>query len=303
MATQQTASFSLVSPWDSWSCLDAALFYARTGLPVFPLSGKIPAIPARKGGRGLYDASKNQDLIRHWWREYPHANIGVPTGAQSGWWVIDVDARHNGYEELARLHRDAQVRSALKRKPYTPPDSTLTAYTGGGGLHLVYRHRKDVPFSLGNKARLGGYDGVDVRGDGGYIAVAPSLHPETGRRYTWLFCGDLQFFPGSLPAFPDIYLELATPPAEPAYKDYTAHSWSTTRSTRDLLNEAVAAAQPGTRHDGALRLAGKLKRRGVLLSHAEQLLREYAHRVPQGSQEYEEQDAVNCARWVYDQTA
>ena len=28
-------------------------------------------------------------------------------------------------------------------------------------------------------------DGLDVRGDGGYIVAAPSIHPGTGRAYVW----------------------------------------------------------------------------------------------------------------------
>src|SRR6266568_1195731 len=106
--SMQTNPPSLVSPFDRLTNLEAALFYGKLGLPVLPLEGKIPCV---RGSRGLYDASTRADTIRRWWRAHPAANIGIPTGKPSGWWVLDVDARHHGYASLARLQEDARVRA------------------------------------------------------------------------------------------------------------------------------------------------------------------------------------------------
>jgi hypothetical protein len=51
--------------------------------------------------------------------------------------------------------------------------------TGGGGRHLYFAH----PGGL-SRNRAGFAQGIDLRGDGGYIVAPPSIHP-TGRPYTW----------------------------------------------------------------------------------------------------------------------
>jgi hypothetical protein len=52
--------------------------------------------------------------------------------------------------------------------------------TGGGGLHLYFRH---PGFEIRNSAGALG-PGLDLRGDGGYIIAPPSLHA-SGNRYVW----------------------------------------------------------------------------------------------------------------------
>lgn len=282
--------------------LEAALFYARLGLPVFPLEGKIPLV---KGSRGLYDATTRAVSIRRWWSEHPTANIGIPTGKRSGWWVLDVDARHRGFASLERLQEDARAREARTGLILEPLEATLTAFTGGGGLHIVYRERSDLPFALKNKVELGGYEGIDLKVDGGYIVVAPSLH-ESGARYRWLYAGDLVDFPGRLARFPDLLVDLAAPPLLPespvggAPWDAQGGAGFSQKSLDDLLREAVLSSAPGTRHKGALRLAGQLKRRDVPLHTAQGIMRAYARGVPQSDHPYPEADALDCLQWVYD---
>ena len=57
---------------------------------------------------------------------------------------------------------------------------TVTAITGGGGTHLIY-DAQGKPY--GNSTQ-GLPPGIDIRGIGGYIVVAPSVH-KSGRRYEW----------------------------------------------------------------------------------------------------------------------
>ena len=49
--------------------------------------------------------------------------------------------------------------------------------------------------------------GLDVRGHGGYIVLAPSIHPDTGRRYEWT--GEL-LPPDELPRFSPAWMSPAT---------------------------------------------------------------------------------------------
>lgn len=167
---------------------EAALAYAARGWHVFPVhgltddgactcrrddcssQGKHPLVP-----HGLRDASCDPDVIRDWWTRWPHANVAIATGTVSGLVVIDIDLPDG--EASIELVRDLG---------HHIPD-TLSARTGSGGLHLLYTH---PGWKVRNTARwLPGYpdklDGVDVRGDGGYIVAAPSTHV-SGGSYEWL---------------------------------------------------------------------------------------------------------------------
>lgn len=145
------------------SLLEAALWYAKHHIPVFPVRprGKEPLTP-----HGFKDASTDEAVIRRWWQRWPEANIGVPTGEPSGWLVVDIDPRAGG---------DETIESWISEHGRWP--DTAEAITGGGGRHIVFRH---VP-----GLRCGPIgDGVDLKTDGGYIVVAPSVHP-SGKRYEW----------------------------------------------------------------------------------------------------------------------
>lgn len=148
--------------------LQAAFEYAARGLPVFPLNGKKPLTE-----HGLKDASVDTSTIRAWWKNWPEANIGIPTGRSSRLWVLDVDPRHGGNESLA----------ALEAKHGSLPP-TLEGRTGGGGRHLFFAVAVADAEAIRNSAgKLAA--GLDVRGEGGYVVVPPSLHPDTNTEYTW----------------------------------------------------------------------------------------------------------------------
>ncbi len=107
---------------------------------------------------GFKDASEEERQITEWWEEWPDANIGVPTGAVSGFLVLDIDPRNGG---------DASW-EALVQKHGTPP-ATAEQATGGGGRHFVFHDPGvSVPKELA--------PGIDVKSAGGYIIVAPSIH-------------------------------------------------------------------------------------------------------------------------------
>ncbi len=143
----------------------AALAYARRGLPVFPCQarGKAPLVAG-----GFKAATADPDRVRAWWRENPQANIAIPTGAATGLVVLDVDPRAGG-------------REALKRLEALGLPATLTVITGGGGVHLYFRH----PGGHIPSRPVPGYAGLDVKADGGYVLVPPSRHP-SGGLYLWL---------------------------------------------------------------------------------------------------------------------
>lgn len=141
----------------------AAIRYAERGWPVFPCRprGKTPATR-----NGLKDATTDQGLITGWWEQWPTANVAVRTGAESGLVVLDVDG-DAGHAALRRL---------LAEHGSLPP--TAAVATPSGGAHHYFRHPGG---RIANSAgKLG--DGLDVRGDGGYVLAPPSIGAQ-GRPY------------------------------------------------------------------------------------------------------------------------
>jgi archaellum biogenesis ATPase FlaH len=147
--------------------LRAALFYAqRLRWPVFPIKPRAKT-PLTK--HGFKDATMDEKQIRQWWEMWPDANIGVPTGEQ--FWVLDVDPRHGGEDSRAAL---VQQHGALA--------DTLRQTTGGGGSQYLYEMPDQAKIT--NATQVCGWKGIDVRGEGGYIVVPPSVHP-SGGVYKW----------------------------------------------------------------------------------------------------------------------
>ena len=158
----------------------AALRYIRHGWPVFVLGrskrpvANCPACRAAGPGHdragcgcltchGFYAATLDPGRLAAMLRKVPGGLLAIRTGAVSGLCVVDIDPRNGG-----QLDRDLM----------TP---TATVATGGGGWHLYYRHPGGPTLPA-----LPGAAGIDIKGDGGYVAAPPSLHPGTGRRYRWV---------------------------------------------------------------------------------------------------------------------
>ena len=206
-----------------------ALYYASMGLAVFPLRPKDKR-PATVNG--CKAATTNKEQIAGWWDKHPDSNIGIATGRLSGGLVVidlDIDENKgvNGYDSLKAWQRE---NGELQE--------TWQSITGRGGYHLLYMSAST------HKNRVGLYEGIDIRGDGGYIVAPPSIHPN-GRKYEW-------------EQGPD---EIAIAQAD--------------RRVADLLNGTVSKKQEkqdfppmekipeGCRTDAMVRLVGRLKGDGL----------------------------------------
>ncbi|MGE1118331.1 bifunctional DNA primase/polymerase [Bacillus altitudinis] len=116
---------------------------------------------------GLKAATTDRNTIIGWFTENPISNIGIVTGKKSGFIVVDIDRKHQGFESLNYL---MEVNGKFP--------STVEAISGGGGYHYLFKYTSHVR----NKTNL--LPGIDIRGDGGYVVVAPSVH-SSGKRYEW----------------------------------------------------------------------------------------------------------------------
>ena len=85
---------------------------------------------------------------------------------------IDEDRGIDGYHSLEDWQRE-----------HGDFPETWTAITGRGGYHLYYRGNGKI------KNRAGIIDGVDIRGNGGYVVAPPSIH-KNGNRYEWEYSPD-----------------------------------------------------------------------------------------------------------------
>jgi hypothetical protein len=267
--------------------LRAALQYAARGWPVFPLNGIVKgrcscgrsdcSSPGKHPlvRKGLHEATTDLDVIHEWWRRWSNANVAIATGDRSGIVVVDIDL--------------PRALPSLDKLIHKLP-RTLTALTGGGGIHLVYEISSSVGPRSSAATSLEGtpktpktsnpvgargsiysaenaglrshvasvpgisdeLPGVDTRANGGYVVAPPGLHV-SGQRYTWL---DV-----SVPIAPVPEWMQESPRRErpievhpPRFGDGTA---GTDRGLR-LLNKQLAilrAAREGTRNHSLNRCA------------------------------------------------
>ncbi|MFG1350115.1 DUF3987 domain-containing protein [Xanthobacter autotrophicus] len=222
--------------------LAAALDYATKGWPVFPCD---PATKAPLTDHGHRDATTIVPIIRAWWQRWPQAMVGLPTGTASGVWVLDLDV-----DPEKRLDGGAaldQLEATHGRLPNCP-----CAETPRCGTHLFFRFDPDRPVknSVGKVA-----PGIDVRGDGGYVVLAPSVRSD-GRSYQWL---SVPFADTDFPDAPDwLYRLIERPKPEPASAPSPAirllpdtldpRRLAYARSALDREAKAVASAAEGGRN-------------------------------------------------------
>lgn len=139
--------------------LAAALWYASLGWPVFPLlafgephpktgepsNGKQPATR-----HGFKDATVDAGQVTRWFVDRPDRNIGLRTGVRFD--VIDIDVP-DGLATLEQLRgQDRAVHGWVD--------------TASGGVHLYI-----TPTGKPNTVTP---QGVDFRGNGGYVVAPPS---------------------------------------------------------------------------------------------------------------------------------
>lgn len=162
-----------------------ALAYASGGLEVLPLRprSKMPLIPSKQGGRGYLDATADLPTVESWWARVSDANVGIRPPTNSNGCkvvVVDIDVQNDGHVTWRQLLNE-----------YGPTPPTLTARTGQGGAHLW--------FWMHGNPRSGLGQGVDCKtGTNGYVVVPPSMHPETGRIYTWISANNIAWAPNWL---------------------------------------------------------------------------------------------------------
>jgi hypothetical protein len=232
--------------------LEAALAYARHGIPVLPVYEPAPGggCSCDQGPRcpspgkhprlrhGLTDAGTDPRRIELWWHRWPGAGVALRTGIVMD--VADVDSEEGRHG----------LRHLLDGEMPTGPQ----VRTGSGGRHFWFR-----PTGFGNRVRL--LPGLDWRGVGGYVVAPPSRHPRGDYRWVRGPAAPLPEGSSTLraliegPAIPPVPARAITHPGRYASAALAAESGR------------VARARAGTRNDTLNRAAfalGRLVGAGLL---------------------------------------
>lgn len=155
--------------------MDAAVWYASHGIPVFPqvVGDKKPLTT-----HGYFDATTDLTKVRRWWGNTPNANIGIPTGDLCA--VLDPDHKNGAALGLTSLQK-------VKKAGLLVPAFAVSA-TPTGGFHILFAPslerthlapQQGDPRDKGSKGH-----GIDYKAKGGAFTVAPSVFE--GVRYRWV---------------------------------------------------------------------------------------------------------------------
>lgn len=241
--------------------LDYALTYLHADLPVFPIcsplmvghrhrdpdtlemvtcSGKTMGKTPLIRWRGYQNELPREDDVRTWWKKWPDANIGMATGTLSGVLVLDTDGTE------AR-------KACLQNGGLDETPMVWTGQIGGAHFHLAYPGG-----DVRNFARK--RPGTDLRGQGGYVLMPPSLHA-SGNVYRWN--ESTRHFPYA--PVPDWLTELIE-------SDGTLDGEGSFSGDLDL-DEVILGIPEGKRDDTLYRYACRLRHDDVPQAEAEEMLR------------------------------
>jgi DNA-binding transcriptional ArsR family regulator len=135
-----------------------------------PKPGKCPAVKWRD------KSTTDQVQILKWWGGRCWQSVNVETGEKVYYIpniAIDCGKSNILVFDADKYKQDYAGENFLSRED----EQTVTVLTGGGGEHYYY-DRQGLPYGndTGNLP-----DGVDIRGDGGYVMGDGSLHESTRR--------------------------------------------------------------------------------------------------------------------------
>lgn len=192
---------------DKKEILRWALDYARREFSVIPIRGPyytfgdteeqkadISKIPLLAWEEFQKRRATESEIIA-WWGKWPKANIGIVTGEISG--ITDVDLDSERAIEFAKANNF----------PLTPLVKTAKGY------HCYYKYKEGSR----NFQKRDDLPDIDLRSEGGYVVVPPSVH-YSGKSYKWVDGKGLDDLPFA--ELPEIILAKNTQDKTPLKKLY-----------------------------------------------------------------------------------
>jgi hypothetical protein len=156
--------------------LQEALYYHSLGWSIIPIktNSKVPAIKWEEYQNRI---ASTEEVER--WFTGNNYGIGLVCGKISNVLVVDIDE----YKKTGTLD----------------VSSPVFVNTPRGGRHLYFKYSENIATTV--NADLA----IDIRSDGGYVLLPPSIHPN-GKPYTW---GNKELI-NDLPEAPEILSKVFT---------------------------------------------------------------------------------------------
>jgi hypothetical protein len=219
---------------------DAALSYVRRGWEVFPSPPGTKA--GYRKGRHLnsnpWGKTTDPAEVLAYWERWPRANIGIPMGAVSGIWDLEIDTRE-GHPDLVKDGAESLIE--LEAKHGKLP-ATLMFVSPTGSVHRLFRHPGgDVRIRTG-PLDAKNFPGIDCKGDNS-MSVAPPSRTSKGV-YRWLNQRRIARAPAWL-------LELVTKPAHAPRELNAFEQYAERRRPHASIAEVTLACAmiPNPNHD------------------------------------------------------
>lgn len=195
-------------------------------------------------------------LPREEFERFETTNAQVMTGRHWGLLVIDLD----GPEAVERW-------AGMGRTP-----RTWISHSGGGGRHVwlsIPRHGRPLPKAFLWKGE-GSHSAIERLGDKSLVMAPPSIHPKTGRRYTWLDRANSPVGIGKPAPCPAWVLDLAPVVAEGANVPIVAYGRpGRGQGPRPDWRERIASLDvPSLVRSWGLRTVGEPRSSGWISCHA-----------------------------------
>lgn len=214
---------------------DLATSYVDSGWSVLPVKPEEKR-PIMTNWLQYTKTKATKNAVVSWFASLSGVGVGVVTGKVSNMVVLDVESCC-----------PYPIEDLLRRYP-----THMYSRTGSGGYHLFYQYPTSVAH-VSNRVRI--FDGADLRADGGFIVLPPTVHPN-GNRYEWVERGPLGTFPMAL-------LDLNSQPR------VQNDGW---------ITETLRGVSEGGRNDACARLAGYFFKKGINSDIVETLLMEWNER-------------------------
>lgn len=150
----------------------AALFYASRQWPIFRLTAyKTPL----RNTHGHLDATCDVTTLQAWFDVPRPPNLGMACGR-----IVALDL--DGLAWPTSKWGTSLMAAALANGGMPV---TLTQRTARG-LHLLFALPDGVTVRVRNEPRKKDAPGIDIKGEGGYIVLTPSVNFKTGFTYSWI---------------------------------------------------------------------------------------------------------------------
>lgn len=140
--------------------LEAAIKYASLGWKIFPITEGCKAPPATPNG--YKDATNESAKVFEWFGNGRKYNLAISTGRDSGFFSLDVDCK-KGKDGFIWLNAQDELPNTIVQK------------TPSGGKQFFFKMPDFPVYCSSDKIA----EGIDIRGDGGYVLTPPSFCKKT----------------------------------------------------------------------------------------------------------------------------